>query len=91
MAYSTDLLKQIEDLASKLTPITEIGVLLGLNEIELRDNVNTQGHPVRQAFYKGMADTALKIRERDLQLAEAGSPSADEALKTYLRNMINDL
>ncbi len=74
-----------------MTPITEISVLLGLNEIELRDWVNTQNHPVRQAFYQGMAETALKIRERDLQLAEAGSPSADESLKIYLRNMINDL
>ncbi len=64
---------------------------MGLNEIELRDGVNSIGHPVRQAFYEGMAETALKIRERDLQLAEAGSPSADEALKNYLRNMINDL
>ena len=91
MDYSTDLLQQIKRLAAKLTPITEISVLLGLNEIELRDSVNTMGHPARQAFYEGMAETALKVRERDLQLAEAGSPSADEALKNYLRNMINDL
>lgn len=59
--------------------------------MELRDAVNTQGSPAREAFYRGMAETALQIRERDLQLAEAGSPSADEALKNYLRNMINDL
>ncbi|MCR4602457.1 MAG: hypothetical protein K5683_02840 [Prevotella sp.] len=74
-----------------MTPITEIGVLLGLNEISLRDDILTPGHPAREAFYRGYAKTALKIRQRNLELAEAGSPAADEALRAYLKTMNNDL
>lgn len=91
MDYSTENLQQIRSLANKLTPITEIGVLLGLNEQLLRDDIATVGHPARQAFYGGMAEQALKIRERTIELAAAGSPSADDSLKVYLRKMLNDL
>lgn len=91
MDYLIDSLKKIEELASKLTPITEISALLELNEIKFRDDVNTPGNPARIAFYKGFAATALKIRERNMQLAEAGSPAADEALCSYIKRMMNDL
>ena len=91
MDFSTDLLIKIKELASKLTPITEISALLDLNEIELRDAVNTPGNPVRTAYFKGFSERALKIRERNLELAEAGSPSADDALFSYLKRMMNDL
>ena len=91
MDFSEDSLKKIRDLASKLTPITEISALLGQNEILLRDAVNTPGSPVREAYFQGFSEVALKIRERNLELAEAGSPSADEALRSYLKRMMNDL
>lgn len=39
----------------------------------------------------GYAKTALKVRERNLELAEAGSPAADEAIEKYLRKMLNDI
>lgn len=91
MDYSTETLTEIRNLANKLTPITEISVLLGLNEAFLRDDIATVGHPARQAFYEGMASQALEIRKRTLELAAAGSPSADESLKIYLKKMLNDL
>lgn len=91
MDFSTDLLIKIKELASKLTPITEISALLDLNEIELRDAINTPGNPARTAYFKGFSERALKIRERNLELAEAGSPSADDALFSYLKRMMNDL
>ena len=91
MDYSTDLLTRIQELASKLTPVTEISVLLWLPTNTLKDDIATTGHPARQAFYKGMAEQALKIRERDLELAEAGSPSAADNLHDYLKHMLDDL
>ena len=91
MEYSTDLLKEIKELASKLTPVTEIGALLDLPINELRDEIATEDSPVHQAFYSGMAEAALEIRERDIDLARAGSPSAADALKDHLRKMLNDL
>ena len=91
MDYSTDSLKKIKELASKLTPVSEIGALLELPINELRDEVAIENSPVHQAFYAGMAEAALEIRERDIELARAGSPSAAEALRGHLRKMMNEL
>jgi hypothetical protein len=38
-----------------------------------------------------MAEAALEIRERDIELARAGSPAAADALRFHLRKMLNDL
>ena len=91
MDYSTGLLTKIQELASKLTTISEISVLLDIDERELRDDIGTYGTEVRKAFMSGYAKTALKVRERNLELAEAGSPAADEAIDKYLRKMLNDI
>jgi len=78
-------------LASKLTPITEIGVLLDIPINELRDEIATEGSPAWTAFHKGVAETAKEMRERDLDLAKAGSPAAAEAIRSYLKRILNDL
>ncbi len=91
MDYSTTLLKEIEDLASKLTPISEICVLLDMPINEVRDDIATEGSPAWKAFYKGMALAAKDIRERDIELAQAGSPAAADALRIHLRKMMSDL
>lgn len=91
MDYSTDSLKRIKELASKLTPVTEIGALMDLPINELRDEIATEDSLVHKAFFSGMAEAALEIRERDIELARAGSPSAADALRSHLRKMLNDL
>lgn len=91
MDYSKDLLEKIQEFARKLTPISEMGALLDLDERILKDDINTIGNPARAAFYKGYAETALKARERNLDLAEAGSPSAEDAIEHYISRMMNEL
>ena len=91
MNYSQDLLNQIKELAEALTPITEIGVLLELNERELRDDINTIDNPARKAYYTGFAKTALEVRKRNIELSKAGSPSADEAVRGYINKLMRDL
>lgn len=91
MDYSTDQLARIHQLAKTLTPLTEIGALMDVPISCLSDDVATEGHPARQAFYKGMAEASLEIRERDIELAKAGSPAAADALREYLRKMLNEL
>ena len=91
MDYSQDSLNKIRQLASQLTPVTEIGILLGFDESLFRDDIATVGHPARVAYLSGYAETALEIRKRNLDLAKAGSPAADEALRIYLKRMMNDL
>ena len=91
MDYSQNLLEEIRSLASKLTPITEIGVLLDIPINQLRDEISTEGSPVWTAFHKGVAQAAMEIRERDFDLAKAGSPAAAEALRAHLKRILNDL
>ena len=91
MDYSTDLLKKIKELANKLTPVTEIGALLELPINELKDDIACEDSEVHKAYFSGMAEAALEIRERDIELARAGSPSAAEALRGHLRKMMNEL
>lgn len=65
--------------------------MLDIDEMELRQDVNTPGSPARRAFMKGYAKTALKLRKQNLELVDAGSPAADEACQGYLRRMIRDI
>lgn len=65
--------------------------MLDIDERELRDDVNTPDNPARRAFLKGYAVTALKLRKQNLELADAGSPAADEACRGYLKRMIRDI
>lgn len=91
MDYSTEQLTEIHRLAKALTPLTEIGALMDMPISLLSDDVATEDHPAHKAYYKGMAEASLEIRERDLELAKAGSPAAADALRVYLRKMLSEL
>ena len=91
MDYSNDLLTRIRDLSSQLTPPQEISALLDIDERAFIDDLNTVGHPARRAFLVGSATTANKMRRSDMELAEAGSPAAEEACRDYLRRMMRDV
>lgn len=91
MDYSDDLLSKIQDLSRDLTPPQEMAALLDLDESELRTDINTPGNPARRAFMKGYAETAHHLRRQNLELADAGSPAADEACRMYLKRMTRDI
>lgn len=70
-----------------MTP-AEIASLLGLDESELIDDINTMGHPARRAFYHGVALTARELREDIRDTARAGSPfSVSECLHFIERQL----
>lgn len=74
-----------------LTPLHETAALLGLNADMLALDVATNGHPARNAYLKGMAITAQELREKNLQLARACSPSAMEQCFRDLQDMMQCL
>ncbi len=88
---SNDIVSKVEELARQLTPLSEMAALTDIDEMQLRDEISTSGSPLRKAYFRGMAEQALKIRKRNLELADAGSPAADEAVRGYLRKMMYDL
>ena len=70
MEYTKEQLQKIEELASTLTPIPEISVLMGLaSEDMLALDIATHGNPARMAYLRGMAATAKELREKNLELA----------------------
>lgn len=92
MDYTKEQLKKIEEMASQLTPVNQICVLLGLkSEDMLSLDIATHGHPARMAYLRGMASTASELREKNLQLARACSPSAMEQCFHDLQNMMLSL
>ena len=92
MEYTKEQLEKIQEFAAALTPVSEISVLLGLqNEDMLSLDISTHGHPARLAFMRGMAATAHELRDKNLQLARACSPSAMEQCFHDIQIMMQSL
>lgn len=92
MEYTKEQLEKIEKLASTLTPIPEISVLMGLaSEDMLALDIATHGNPARMAYLRGMAETAKELREKNLELAMACSPSAMEQCFRDIQEMTMSL
>jgi len=87
----TDIdLDRLTQLTEQLTPISDMALLLNVPEGDLRDAVSDYEHPVSIAYRKAKARLTLQLRQQDIELAEAGSPSAAEALRTHLLKMLQD-
>jgi hypothetical protein len=73
-----------------MTP-TEISHLLDLDEMSLKDDINTLGHPVRRAFFRGMATTANQLRNNIRDAAIAGSPYSITECQRQILNMLSEV
>lgn len=87
MDYSNEQLERIEALAAKLTPISDIGVLMELDVDTLRLDIHEKSSQVHRYYHRGKAATAMKLREQELDLAMVGSPLAVQLTASYLTNM----
>lgn len=82
--------EHIMDLAGDLTPITEIAALIGYDEDKLRMALTDKRSPLRKVYLKAKAETAHRLRRRELELADVGSPLAVQLAHNYLRDMAAD-
>ena len=73
-----------------LTPVSDIAVLMDIDERRFREILSDKSHPASLAYRKGEAERALQIRQNELELAEAGSPLAGQLIGSYLRDMDSD-
>lgn len=73
-----------------LTPVSDIAVLMDIDERRFREILSDRSHPASLAYRKGKAERALQIRKNELELAEAGSPLAVQLIGSYLRDMDSD-
>ena len=81
---------KLTELTEQMTPISDMALLLDIPEGELRDAISDYENPVSLAYRKAKAQLTLELRKQDIELAEAGSPSAAEALRSHLLKMLQD-
>ncbi len=90
MDYSDDFVHNVRELAEALTPVSDIAALLDVDESTLRDELCNKLSPVRKAYIKGKATTALALRRQELELAKVGSPLAVQLTASYVKDMTID-
>lgn len=90
MELTSQQIDCIKELASMLTPVSDIAVLMDIDERRFREILSDKSHPASLAYRKGKAERALQIRQNELELAEAGSPLAVQLIGSYLRDMDSD-
>lgn len=81
----------MQDLAETLTPISEMSVLLDINEDELREEILKSSSKLHRAYYLGMATVKQQLRKNELDLAAAGSPQAVQRTHEYLNQMLEEI
>lgn len=87
MNYSQTIIDQVSELAANLTPPGDIAVLLDLDPDELNVELSLKDSPLRRAYLKAKATTALMLRRQEIDLARVGSPLAVQMAGTYFREM----
>ena len=92
MNYSIppQIIERIEQLATELTPLAEIAVLVDIDLDILRQEFSRKDSPARLAYFRGKATTANALRKIELEFAKIGSPVAVQQTGEYLRDMTLD-
>lgn len=83
-------LATLEDLARALTPVSDMALLLGIPESTLRLELADRSTRASRTYHLAKAEVSLRLRRRDLELAEAGSPTASEAVSGHFLRMLQD-
>ena len=81
-------------MGKNLTPISEIGSLLGYDDElseQLKLEISSQQSPLRTKYLHGLAVTANELRCNTLALAKAGSPGAFNSAMMEVSQRLNDL
>lgn len=88
IAVDDALCARVAELVAQLTPIPDMATLLGLTEYELRTALDETESPLAQTYKKARAEVALRFRQRDIDLAEAGSPTAAAEVGAHFLRML---
>ena len=86
-----ETITKIEELASVLTPPSQMAAMLGIDEDILKHKISIHGTKERMAFLKGMSATADKLRRNNIELANAGSPEAIRSCFAAMNRMLDDV
>ncbi len=90
MDLNKETIDRVAELAAALTPPSDIAALLGINTDILKAELSDCLSPLRAAYLKAKAETALMLRRQEIDFARVGSPFAVQLTETYLRDMTAD-
>ena len=87
MEFTEEQLKQVEELAEQLTPVSEIAIHINIPLPFLEGEMDLCKSPFYIAYMRGKSRTAKQLRERILECAMAGSPTSIIEALHQLDNM----
>ena len=86
MSMEIDLNK-LTELTQWLTPISDMAVLMDVPESFSREYLNNPDTEAYAVYRHTRAEVALRYRKADIELAQASSPTAAEAVRLHLKRM----
>ena len=84
MEYREDELQKINEYAGLLMTITDIAVLMDIDEDELRSDIACKSTEVSKVYRLSKDNTILDIRRQEMALAKLGSPVSIELTQQYI-------
>lgn len=79
--------EKVKEYANNLMPISDIAVLLGVDDMDLKKQIANKTSPVSKAYFAGKIQAKLEIHRQERQLLSAGSPQALDNLRSMLLDM----
>lgn len=90
MDYNAEQLEAVEKLSSVFMKISDIALIIEVDEHALRADINNESSEVSRRYRRGKASSKLKILEQEMSLAQVGSPLALENTRKALLDMEDD-
>lgn len=90
MDYNAQQLETVEKLSSVFMKISDIALIIEVDEHALRADINNETSEVSRRYRRGKASSKLKILEQEMSLAQVGSPLALENTRKALLDMEDD-
>jgi hypothetical protein len=84
MKYTLRQLEKIGEYAALLLNISDIAVLLELDEDELREEIWQKHTEISKTYRRAKAEIILEIRQEEIALAKLGSPGAMDIIQKYI-------
>lgn len=92
MTLTDEQLLQIQEYAANFMSATDTALLIGLNETETKQFIETvKNHkhsPVYKAFHKGRVQNKYELRKKVIYLAKMGSQTAQALAEKYFNEKI---
>lgn len=84
MEFTQSDLDKIREYAALFLTISEIAILLKMNEDELREEISKKTSCIGLAYRRGKLETILDLRRQEIELAKLGSPIGLELTQKYM-------